>query len=201
MKIPLDTDLTSLDPYEYIYAKYEFDAETGATDPDLAPLYKRWPIIEISEETERKITFDKPVEINNPLAALAAMTTSSVDAENAQVGREAHMFRGVDRLKLIHMIVSYGGPGGCGLDPAQMLKDECLLAYSPLHDSVDLRFLESRWLTLLAAPWKQPTDAVKDYFGEKIGLYFVWLGHYTTWLVPASIVGFFVWINVAADGS
>ena len=25
-------------------------------------------------------------------------------------------------------------------------------------------------------PWKQYTDMVKDYYGEKIGLYFVWLG-------------------------
>jgi hypothetical protein len=166
----------------------------------MANLYKRWPIIEISEEAERKITFDKPSETGNPLAALAAMTSVSKDGEALPFGRESNMFRGVDRLKLIHMIVTYGGPGGCGLDPAQMLKDECLLGYAPLHDSVDLRFLESRWLTLISAPWKQPTDMIKDYFGEKIGLYFVWLGHYTTWLIPASIVGFFVWVNVAVEG-
>lgn len=29
----------------------------------------------------------------------------------------------------------------------------------------------------------------RDYFGEKIALYFAWLGHYTTWLLGASIVG------------
>ncbi|MEQ2193826.1 Anoctamin-1, partial [Xenoophorus captivus] len=30
------------------------------------------------------------------------------------------------------------------------------------------------------------------YFGEKIGLYFAWLGVYTQLLIPASIVGIIV---------
>jgi hypothetical protein len=34
---------------------------------------------------------------------------------------------------------------------------------------------------------------------QKIGLFFLFLGHYTTWLLPAAIVGFFAWINVASD--
>jgi hypothetical protein len=42
---------------------------------------------------------------------------------------------------------------------------------------------------------------VKDYFGEKIGLFFLFLGHYTTWLLPASIIGFFAWINVASENN
>ena len=50
-------------------------------------------------------------------------------------------------------------------------------------------------------PWKQSVDHVKDYFGEKIGMYFLFLGHYTTWLISAGIVGFFAWIIVAADGN
>ena len=32
------------------------------------------------------------------------------------------------------------------------------------------------------------------YFGEKIGLYFAWLGYYTRWLIPASVVGLLVFI-------
>lgn len=109
------------------------------------------------------------------------------------------MFRSVDRLKLIHLIISYGGEGGCGLDPAQLLKDECILAYTPLHDMVSLKLLEAKWLTFLQWPWHQPVDEIKNYFGEKIGLYFNWLGHYTSWLIIAGIVGFFLWINVAAE--
>jgi len=32
------------------------------------------------------------------------------------------------------------------------------------------------------------------YFGEEIAIYFTWLGFYTTWLLPASIVGVIVTI-------
>lgn len=113
---------------------------------------------------------------------------------------EAMIFRGVDRMKLIHNIITYHGIGGCGLDIHQLLKDECILAYGPLHDMVELRELEASWITLLDWPWNQPCEEIKNYFGEKIGLYFKWLGIYTSWLIPASIVGFFIWINIATDG-
>jgi hypothetical protein len=35
----------------------------------------------------------------------------------------------------------------------------------------------------------QPLDLIRKYFGEKIGLYFAWLGIYITLLVPASLFG------------
>ncbi|KAF9179817.1 Anoctamin-7 [Haplosporangium sp. Z 767] len=36
----------------------------------------------------------------------------------------------------------------------------------------------------------QPLEEIRFYYGEKIALYFAWIGHYTKWLVPAAIVGF-----------
>ncbi|XP_064143448.1 anoctamin-7 [Loxodonta africana] len=35
----------------------------------------------------------------------------------------------------------------------------------------------------------QPLDHVCRYFGEKVALYFAWLGFYTGWLLPAAVVG------------
>ncbi|CAH8451474.1 unnamed protein product [Schistosoma turkestanicum] len=40
----------------------------------------------------------------------------------------------------------------------------------------------------------QPVDHIRVYFGEKIGFYFAWLGLYTAWLLPAALVGIFVFI-------
>uniref|UniRef100_A0A1I8HU45 Anoctamin n=1 Tax=Macrostomum lignano TaxID=282301 RepID=A0A1I8HU45_9PLAT len=40
----------------------------------------------------------------------------------------------------------------------------------------------------------QPLDHIREYYGEKIGLYFAWLGLYTAWLLPASIVGILVFL-------
>ena len=40
----------------------------------------------------------------------------------------------------------------------------------------------------------QPYDAIKDYFGHEIGLYFAWLGFYTAMLVPLAIFALLVFI-------
>mmetsp|Transcript_21081 Transcript_21081/g.21777 ORF Transcript_21081/g.21777 Transcript_21081/m.21777 type:complete len:758 (+) Transcript_21081:44-2317(+) len=113
---------------------------------------------------------------------------------------KATQFRGVDRLKLIFSILSARkSEGGCHLDIYRLMKDNCLLGFYPLHDHVELTKLQKNWLQMFQWPWNQPIDEIKDYFGEKIGLYFVWLGHYTSWLFIAAIIGFFCWINVAAE--
>ncbi|ODN06507.1 Anoctamin-1 [Orchesella cincta] len=65
----------------------------------------------------------------------------------------------------------------------------------PLHDG-DLKtpgsqryLLYNEWAALGKGLKYQPLDAVKEYFGVKIGLYFAWLGFYTHMLIPASLLG------------
>jgi putative effector of murein hydrolase LrgA (UPF0299 family) len=44
----------------------------------------------------------------------------------------------------------------------------------------------------------------RRYFGEYVGMYFAWVGFYTTWLIPASIVGlivFFYGLSTLALGN
>uniref|UniRef100_A0A667X135 Anoctamin n=1 Tax=Myripristis murdjan TaxID=586833 RepID=A0A667X135_9TELE len=52
--------------------------------------------------------------------------------------------------------------------------------------------LHEEWARYSAFYKYQPIDLIRKYFGEKIGLYFAWLGVYTQLLVPASIVGIIV---------
>uniref|UniRef100_A0A7N8XBH8 Anoctamin n=1 Tax=Mastacembelus armatus TaxID=205130 RepID=A0A7N8XBH8_9TELE len=40
----------------------------------------------------------------------------------------------------------------------------------------------------------QPIGLIRKYFGEKIGLYFAWLGVYTQMLIPAAIIGVIVFL-------
>nr|XP_022287592.1 anoctamin-4-like isoform X1 [Crassostrea virginica] len=40
----------------------------------------------------------------------------------------------------------------------------------------------------------QPLDQIRSYFGEKIGIYFTWLGYYTTMLIPAAVTGLIAFI-------
>uniref|UniRef100_A0A674DXW0 Anoctamin n=1 Tax=Salmo trutta TaxID=8032 RepID=A0A674DXW0_SALTR len=57
----------------------------------------------------------------------------------------------------------------------------------PLHD-----LLHDEWARYGAFYKYQPVDLIRKYFGEKIGLYFAWLGVYTQLLIPASLVGIIV---------
>ena len=60
--------------------------------------------------------------------------------------------------------------------------------------------------TRLAVWGALPTDAPvtdpapQDYFGEKIGLYFVFLGHYTEQAGVAAIIGVIVWLAACLTG-
>uniref|UniRef100_A0A8C6ZLE4 Anoctamin n=1 Tax=Nothoprocta perdicaria TaxID=30464 RepID=A0A8C6ZLE4_NOTPE len=88
-------------------------------------------------------------------------------------------------------------------------EDKVLLAngvYSaayPLHDGDyegenvepnDRKLLCEEWASYGVFYKYQPIDLVRKYFGEKIGLYFAWLGVYTQMLIPASIVGIIVFL-------
>uniref|UniRef100_A0A3P8UL78 Anoctamin n=1 Tax=Cynoglossus semilaevis TaxID=244447 RepID=A0A3P8UL78_CYNSE len=66
----------------------------------------------------------------------------------------------------------------------------------PLHDvSLDLVFLlYEEWANYGVFYKYQPIGLVRKYFGEKIGLYFAWLGLYTQMLIPASLVGVIVFL-------
>ncbi|CAG8688864.1 36315_t:CDS:2, partial [Racocetra persica] len=47
---------------------------------------------------------------------------------------------------------------------------------------------------------RQPLEEIREYFGEKMALYFAWLGFYTTWLTIASIAGVLVIVNGIIEG-
>lgn len=47
-----------------------------------------------------------------------------------------------------------------------------------------------QWGTASAWCRQQPLPLVRDYFGDKVGLYFAWLGFYTNSLVAPALVGF-----------
>ncbi|XP_077676279.1 anoctamin-1 isoform X2 [Eretmochelys imbricata] len=73
----------------------------------------------------------------------------------------------------------------------------------PLHDGDyegenvelnDRKLLCEEWASYGVFYKYQPIDLVRKYFGEKIGLYFAWLGVYTEMLIPASIVGVIVFL-------
>lgn len=62
----------------------------------------------------------------------------------------------------------------------------------PLHTQPELIELRHIWVRDFISP--QPLDKITDYFGVKIGLYFAYLGHYTSWLMLPAVFGVIVWL-------
>mmetsp|Transcript_16135 Transcript_16135/g.35740 ORF Transcript_16135/g.35740 Transcript_16135/m.35740 type:complete len:809 (-) Transcript_16135:1244-3670(-) len=216
LTMPDVSESTHLAPFDHIFGRYDFDEDTQRTKGSLINLYKKWPRLrlapdELAELGDQGLGLNRSPARNPMIGRTDTMDESSAielqdvgareegDATTMSKVEEATIFRGVDRLKLMHMIINSRGPGACGLDIRKLLDDKCLLAYMPLHDMVELRALESNWLTFFSFPWSQPCDQVKDYFGEKIGLYFKWLGLYCTWLFVAALLGFGFWFSVATN--
>uniref|UniRef100_A0A671L6Z2 Anoctamin n=1 Tax=Sinocyclocheilus anshuiensis TaxID=1608454 RepID=A0A671L6Z2_9TELE len=56
------------------------------------------------------------------------------------------------------------------------------------------QMLHEEWANYGACYKYQPMDLIRKYFGEKIGLYFAWLGVYTQLLIPASALGVAVFL-------
>jgi hypothetical protein len=86
--------------------------------------------------------------------------------------------------------------GGCGLNLNEMVTKKAVMGAFPLHTWSEKAEVERVMLTLFMWPWNSPMDMIKDYFGEKVGLYFLFLTHYTTWLVSAGIAGALIYVHV-----
>lgn len=217
INIPENAPDTNIGPYEYIYLPYTYDPSTTGTDLDLELLLKKWPIVTLTDETD-SIKSDDRISTQtfeesfgslgdiamkdftvSPIIQHPTATKKFNKYKGVETAVTSCIFNGADRLKLIHSKISSCNIGGCYLDTSFLLKEECILGYFPLHDIVELRLLQSKWLTVFSAPYNQPYDMIRNYFGEKISLYFLWVGRYTTWLISASVFGFAAWVNVAAE--
>jgi len=88
--------------------------------------------------------------------------------------------------------------GGAEINPAKEVHDGTFQQFYPLHDPVTVEILRKSWASVGAMKRsyfvRQPLDDIRAYLGESVATYFAWLGHYTTWLTYASIIGFIIFI-------
>ncbi|KAG7156967.1 Anoctamin-8-like 2 [Homarus americanus] len=63
----------------------------------------------------------------------------------------------------------------------------------PLHDYKKLEHLRATWVQTFFR--YQPIEAIQEYFGSKIAIYFAWLGHYTTALTVPAVIGLIFWVR------
>ncbi|CAG8649691.1 6121_t:CDS:2, partial [Acaulospora morrowiae] len=89
----------------------------------------------------------------------------------------------------------------------RLVEDKVFIGYYPLHDGPSKKVDASKVENLRAElheTWvksfkRQPLAKVREYFGEKLALYFTWIGSYTNWLLVASVGGVIVTIYGLID--
>jgi anoctamin-10/anoctamin-7 len=133
-----------------------------------------------------------------PMGSLYPKLYKKHELENGVISE----FSSVSRIKIMQTI--FEGPPVdkcCGLNLSLLMNHECVEAAFPLHNPKEKVMLEKKWLRAHQLPWKQPLWDVKSYFGEKVALYFAFVGHMNSWLMPPAVAGLMVYINMAADGT
>ncbi|XP_053316080.1 anoctamin-7 [Spea bombifrons] len=119
-------------------------------------------------------------------------------------------FSNTQRHQIVYQILAnalYGSTHRGEVGVQRLLREDVFTAAYPLHDGEYTyapevppnNLLHRQILYKFWAHWTkwykpQPLDHIRKYFGEKIALYFAWLGSYTSWLLPAAVVGTIVFM-------
>lgn len=158
------------------------------------------------------------VSTMNPFVHLHARYNDEWEHHHLEVNKvqiyktysDGSILRTGDRMKLIQIIMersinedkSRFKNKGAGLNLSLMVIKKQALACFPFAPSTSLPLHEktieellAEWHSWAKLPWVQPLDDIRDYFGEKIALYFAFLGHYTMWLFASSIFGLAVFFH------
>lgn len=112
------------------------------------------------------------------------------------------VFRQVDRMRLTVGIIESDrllGGANISIGGLTMRKTESLMAMFPLHDHRSRHRLHTKWLKWWP-PISQPLTLIRDYYGEKVAMYFGFLGFYCAWLLAPSVLGLDLFIYQMVDG-
>uniref|UniRef100_A0A665X608 Anoctamin n=1 Tax=Echeneis naucrates TaxID=173247 RepID=A0A665X608_ECHNA len=121
-------------------------------------------------------------------------------------------FTNTQRHRVVYEILAsavYGKKKRAEVGVDRLINEGAYTAAFPLHEGpfqpprMEIRPDELNQRQILYHYWArwwrwfkyQPLDHIREYFGEKIALYFAWLGFYTAWLLPAAVVGTLVFVS------
>lgn len=76
-----------------------------------------------------------------------------------------------------------------------------ILAFFPLHNRQEIRAIQKKCMKISMMPWQLPTNNISSYFGEKVALYFDFMGHYSKWLCIPTVFGMPVQYMILRSGN
>ncbi|KAM9832261.1 anoctamin-9-like [Neosynchiropus ocellatus] len=97
------------------------------------------------------------------------------------------------RIRIVHFILNNTFIN-TGENLIELLEKDAFETVFCLHERREQKKLRNKWARWTALFTNQPVDDVKSYFGEKVALYYLWLGWYTKLLVPAAVLGVVVFL-------
>lgn len=117
---------------------------------------------------------------------------------------KAKLFCQMERTRLVSYVLEctpFGDDKPEQIGKSILIELGILTAAYPCHDGPLLtdfvnqipnnnrQKLQKEWACFLHIFKYQPISAIKEYFGVKIAFYYAWLGFYTTYLLPAALIG------------
>nr|XP_061812905.1 anoctamin-9-like [Nerophis lumbriciformis] len=97
------------------------------------------------------------------------------------------------RIRVVHFILNHT-PIESGEGLRELMKSKVFEARFCLHEKKKQRELTESWARWTACFQGQPITAVRNYFGEKVALYYLWLGWYTYMLITPALIGVIVFL-------
>ncbi|XP_065147252.1 anoctamin-9 isoform X1 [Paramisgurnus dabryanus] len=100
------------------------------------------------------------------------------------------------RIRIVDFILHHTSINSDGVSEylPDLMKQNVFETHFCLHEKKDQRELKQTWARWSACFRGQPITNVRNYLGEKVALYFLWLGWYTFLLIPASVIGLIVFL-------
>ncbi|XP_068587052.1 anoctamin-9-like [Cebidichthys violaceus] len=97
------------------------------------------------------------------------------------------------RIRIVHFIL-HQTYINTGESLEELLMKDVFETMFCLHERKSQKQLRKEWARWSGLFTGQPVNKVKRYFGEKVALYYLWLGWYTKLLVPAAALGVVVFL-------
>ncbi|XP_067325042.1 anoctamin-2 isoform X2 [Anolis sagrei] len=154
--------------------------------------------------------FTKPLQPNVPRRNNTRMKNLSYPFSREKmylynISDKDTFFDNATRSRIVHEILkrTYSTKAKNSMGINTLIANNVYEAAYPLHDGEyedenkemnDRKLLYQEWARYGVFYKFQPVDLIRKYFGEKIGMYFAWLGLYTEFLIPSSIVGIIVFL-------
>lgn len=192
----------TLDPYEFLHARYNVDWENYALKEHGVRLYRTFGAGSILRTADRM-----------KLVKMIMERSVSMNPRNGTRGCGLNLAKMVYDKKLLGGGGARAGPAyshgpqapflSTPLSPPRTSRRSASTScttpcrmYAPLstHASTQAHPSYAIGDTQSILPWRQPLEDIRNYFGEKIAMYFGFMAHYTLWLLVPSIVGVVVFI-------